>query len=56
MTGGGSGYGSDGSYYNADTLDYPGVPYGPNDFNGRAECATDDLNIHVGNIYLLFMI
>jgi alpha-amylase len=40
MTGGGSGYGSGGCYWNADTLEYPCVPYGYNDFNGPSECST----------------
>ena len=40
MTGGGSGTGSDGSTFNADTKSFPGVPYGVNDFNGAAECPT----------------
>ena len=33
MTGGGSGIGSDGSEWNADTLNYPGVPYSELDFH-----------------------
>jgi len=40
MTGGGSGTGSDGSSFNADTKSFPGVPYGVNDFHGPAECHT----------------
>ncbi len=33
MTGGGSGVGSAGSEWNADTLNYPGVPYSSYDFH-----------------------
>jgi len=40
MTGGGSGTGSDGSPFNADARNYPGVPYGSGDFNGAAECSS----------------
>jgi len=40
MTGGGSGTGSDGSSFNADTKSFPGVPYGSGDFNGPNECST----------------
>jgi alpha-amylase len=46
MTGGGYGTGSDGSSYNGDTQDYPGVPYGNNDFHGSDVCYTSDLEIH----------
>ena len=46
MTGGGSGTGSDGSSFNADTLQFPGVPYGPGDFHGSDVCKTSDLEIH----------
>nr|WLK78493.1 alpha-amylase [Enchytraeus albidus] len=42
MTGGGSGVGSDGSSFNADSKSYPGVPYGENDFHGSAECQTSN--------------
>ena len=30
---GGTGTGSGGSYFDADKLEFPGVPFGPNDFN-----------------------
>jgi len=30
---GGTGSGSAGSYYDADGLEFPGVPFGPTDFN-----------------------
>ena len=47
MTGGGSGTGSDGSSYNGDSLSFPSVPFGSNDFNGPAECSTGNLEIQV---------
>ena len=47
MTGGGTGTGSDGSYFDADAQNFPGVPYGNNDFNGAAECPTGNLEIQV---------
>ncbi|CAG7818577.1 unnamed protein product, partial [Allacma fusca] len=41
MTGAaGQGVGTGGSSYDADTLDYPGVPYSSLDFNGPNECST----------------
>ncbi|XP_055958798.1 alpha-amylase-like [Patella vulgata] len=43
---GGTGYGTAGSSYDTYTLHYPGVPYGPNDFNGHSECRTADLGIN----------
>lgn len=46
MTGGQKGNGSAGSYFNGDALQYPGVPYGPFDFNGNDRCHTSDMNIH----------
>ena len=47
MTGaGGSGHGTGGSYYDSKSLQFPGVPYGPNDFNGGDACHSGDLNIH----------
>src|SRR6218665_3279499 len=46
MTGGGSGTGSDGSFFDADALQFPGVPYGPNDFHGTDDCPTSDQEIH----------
>lgn len=46
MTGGGSGVGSDGSSFDADALQFPGVPYGPNDFHGPEDCPSSDQEIH----------
>nr|BAV13234.1 alpha-amylase [Eisenia fetida] len=46
MTGGGSGTGSDGNSFDGDSLQYPGVPYGPNDFHGSDDCSTSDGEIH----------
>jgi alpha-amylase len=47
MTGaGGSGTGTGGSHWDGGALQYPGVPYGPNDFNGGGECHTGDGSIH----------
>ncbi|ESO93547.1 hypothetical protein LOTGIDRAFT_178520 [Lottia gigantea] len=47
MTGvGGTGYGTGGTHYDANTLQFVGVPFGGNDFNGVSECHTHDLNIH----------
>ncbi|XP_035658299.1 pancreatic alpha-amylase-like [Branchiostoma floridae] len=43
---GGSGHGTAGSHFNADSLDFPGVPFGPNDFNDCGTCGTSDCNIH----------
>jgi len=42
MTGGGSGIGSDGSSFDGDSRQYPGVPFGPNDFHGFPECPTSN--------------
>lgn len=47
MTNNGSGIGSDGSYFNAQTQSYSGVPYVTNDFNGPNECPKENLNIEV---------
>jgi hypothetical protein len=55
MTKNGSGIGSDGSYFNADTLSYPGVPYETSDFNGRTECPNESLNIEVYNYVPFFV-
>nr|KAG5696356.1 hypothetical protein BaRGS_028351 [Batillaria attramentaria] len=47
MTGAsGSGTGTGGSSWNGGSLQYPGVPYGPNDFNDGSACHTGDGNIH----------
>ena len=46
MTGGGSGVGSNGSYFDGDKEDFPGVPFSAWDFHGRDVCYTNDLNIH----------
>jgi len=46
MTGDGpAGFGTGGSSYNPGSLDYPGVPYGPYDFNGKGQCGTASGNI-----------
>uniref|UniRef100_T1J419 alpha-amylase n=1 Tax=Strigamia maritima TaxID=126957 RepID=T1J419_STRMM len=46
MTGGlGKGYGSGGSYFDSDKLDYPGVPYSALDFNSCDRCSTSSCNI-----------
>ena len=45
MTGGGSGIGSGGSWWDADSLDYPGVPYSSFDFHGSDVCFTGSGNI-----------
>lgn len=48
MTGGGEGTGSAGSYWNAGGdrgQQYPGVPFGENDFNGREVCNTRNMEI-----------
>ncbi|KAL8584598.1 hypothetical protein ACOMHN_002328 [Nucella lapillus] len=43
MTGAmGSGTGTGSSPWNGDRLTYPGVPYGPNDFNGDHNCHSGD--------------
>ena len=48
---GGTGTGSAGSYYDADSLEFPAVPYGPNDFNccfcsdcSSSNCGVNDYN------------
>nr|BAM74656.1 alpha-amylase [Haliotis discus hannai] len=47
MTGvGGTGQGTAGSSYDANQLKYPGVPYGPTDFNDNSNCHTGDMQIH----------
>ncbi|ESP02078.1 hypothetical protein LOTGIDRAFT_185931, partial [Lottia gigantea] len=47
MTGtGGTGHGTGGSPYDANSLKFPAVPYGGNDFNGHDNCHTGDLSIH----------
>lgn len=46
MTGGSSGSGTAGSSYNGNSMQYPGVPYGPNDFNGYPKCPERDLEVH----------
>lgn len=47
MTGvGGTGQGTGGSSYDANSLQFPGVPYGPTDFNDGSDCHTSDLSIH----------
>jgi len=43
---GGSGQGTGGTSFNADSLQFPGVPFGPNDFNDQSSCPTGDLQIH----------
>ena len=44
---GGTGHGSGGTYYDADNLDFPGVPYGPSDFNCCfcSDCSSSDCGI-----------
>ncbi|KAK3743676.1 hypothetical protein RRG08_030798 [Elysia crispata] len=47
MTGvGGRGTGTGGTYFDADTLQFPGVPFGPTDFNGDSNCFSSDGNIN----------
>ncbi|XP_046578652.1 alpha-amylase-like [Haliotis rubra] len=41
-----SGYGTAGSMYNGSGLQFPGVPFGPSDFNDGSTCHSADLNIH----------
>ena len=45
---GGTGYGTSGSYFDADNLEFPGVPYGPSDFNCCfcADCDSHDCTIY----------
>jgi len=40
-----SGSSTGGSSYDTGSLSFPGVPYGPNDFNGRGQCSTSSGNI-----------
>lgn len=47
MTGGGeSGRGTGGTSFNPGSLQFPGVPFGPTDFNGGGQCQTGDGSIH----------
>ncbi|XP_045181184.2 alpha-amylase-like [Mercenaria mercenaria] len=46
MTGSFSGNGTGGSYFNGETCDFPGVPYGSQDCNGPDVCHTNDGSIH----------
>ena len=46
MTGGMSGMGTAGDQFDGSAERYPGVPYGPNDFNGQEACHTGDGSIH----------
>ncbi|XP_046578603.1 alpha-amylase-like [Haliotis rubra] len=47
MTGvAGRGVGTAGSSYDTNQLQYPGVPYGPTDFNDGSNCHSADLTIH----------
>ena len=41
----GAATGTGGSSYDSGNLNYPAVPYGPNDFNGRDKCPTSSGNI-----------
>jgi len=44
--GSGTGYGSDGCYYNYHEKQFPCVPFGPNDFNDCGQkCFTPSCNI-----------
>jgi hypothetical protein len=45
----GSGTGCNDTDYSGYDMFYPGVPYGPNDFNGRDECPIDNLGIQASN-------
>ncbi|KAK8732749.1 hypothetical protein OTU49_006906 [Cherax quadricarinatus] len=54
------GYGSAGSPFDSDALDFPGVPYGPEDFTPRDLCPSGDGNVNnygdpynVRNCYLV---
>ncbi|XP_012937452.2 alpha-amylase [Aplysia californica] len=44
--GGGTGSGTGGSHYDANTLNFPAVPYGSSDFNDGSNCHSSDGNIH----------
>jgi alpha-amylase len=46
MTGGFSGNGTAGSYFDGANCDFPGVPYGSGDCNGPDLCHTSDGSIH----------
>ncbi len=47
MTGsGGTGHGTAGSSYDANSLHFPGVPFGPTDFNDGSNCHSGDMSIH----------
>lgn len=47
MTGvGGKGQGTAGTSFDADGLQFPGVPFGPTDFNDGSMCHSGDLSIH----------
>ena len=47
MTGaGGKGSGTGGTYFDADTLQFPGVPFGPTDFNDDSTCFSGNGNIN----------
>ncbi|XP_046351146.2 alpha-amylase-like [Haliotis rufescens] len=41
-----SGVGTSGSTYNGTALQFPGVPFGPSDFNDDATCHSPDMSIH----------
>lgn len=43
---GGQGFGTNGTFYDADNLQFPGVPFGPTDFNDGSLCHSGDMNIH----------
>ncbi|XP_055895484.1 alpha-amylase-like isoform X1 [Biomphalaria glabrata] len=43
---GGQGFGTNGTFYDADHLQFPGVPFGPTDFNDGSLCHSCDMNIH----------
>jgi len=43
---GGAGTGTGGTSYDAGSQSFPGVPFGPTDFNDGSNCHTGDLSIH----------
>ncbi|KAJ6223217.1 hypothetical protein RDWZM_001762 [Blomia tropicalis] len=45
MTGPQSGVGIDGTHYDGNSMQYPGIPFGPNDFHGHESCPTSNLDI-----------
>ena len=45
MTGGQQGLGTAGNYFNGHEQQYPGVPFGPEHFNGPESCPTENLEI-----------